>query len=133
MMKQSFSLLLLILTLLFSAGCQTAPDPDATPVPPSPEAAPEASTGELPALLRGSRAEWDGATEAEQLVVANALAEALWLQINGLPPDLEAMRELPEYRALVTTIHKCIDNSLDASGTVEDVGVECALSTPVIR
>jgi hypothetical protein len=128
MFKQSLSLLLLLLFLL-SVGCQTTADPTVTPAPPSPDA----PADQLPALLRASRAEWDSATEAEQLVIAGALAEATWLQIFGLPPDLEVMRALPEYRALVTTIHKCIDSNLDASSIVEDVGIECALSTPVIQ
>ncbi len=119
---------LVILLIFLVTGCQSAPQ---TAVTPTPDRDPNCAWYDCGTLHFATQAEWQAASEGNQIATAASFADLVWLQLFGPPADLEALREQAEYRAYVNGVHKCISLNLIDPATVAQVGPECALSIPI--
>lgn len=120
--------LLLISPIILLIGCQSAAP---TAVTPTPDRDPNCAWYDCGTLHFATQAEWQAASEGNQIATAASFADLVWLQLFGPPPDLDALREQVEYRAFVSSVHRCINLNLIAPATVDQVGPECALSIPI--
>lgn len=123
-------IIFLIVLLLMVAGCQNE---SATAVTPTPDRDPNCAWYDCGTLHFATQAEWQSASEENQLATAASFADLVWIQLFGEPADFAALRDQVEYRAFVNSIHKCINTNLVAPDTVEQIGPECALSVPIMQ
>lgn len=127
MLKPFFIFIMLIFLIV---GCQGASPTAVTPIPDRDASCAWYDCG---TLHFATQAEWQSASEENQLATAASFADLVWIQLFGEPADFAALREQVEYRAFVTSIHRCINTNLKSPATVEQIGPECALAVPIIQ
>jgi hypothetical protein len=125
-----WTLLIILLLLLLVTGCQTAPQ---TAVTPTPDRDSTCAWFDCGTLHFATQAEWQSASDDNQIATAASFADLVWVQLFGEPADFAAMRAGVAYRAFVSSINKCINTTLFDPLTVEQVGPECALSVPIMQ